>query len=68
MVGELAAACPQEGGYSCWVRRALGPFSGLQEAWLSLAGHVFDIAILPVIFVLYLSASPTFASGSRATL
>ena len=55
MVGELAAALPQEGGYYCWVRRALGPFWGFQEAWLSLAASVFDMAIYPVIFVLYLS-------------
>ena len=27
MVGELASALPEEGGYYCWVRRALGGFS-----------------------------------------
>ena len=43
MVGELAAALPEEGGYYAWVRRALGPFWGYQEAWLSLAASVFDI-------------------------
>src|ERR1700722_17374047 len=32
MVGELAAAYPDEGGYYAWVKRALGPFWGVQEA------------------------------------
>jgi amino acid transporter len=54
MVGELAAAIPQEGGYYAWVRRALGPFWGYQEAWLSLAASVFDMAIYPTLFILYL--------------
>jgi amino acid transporter len=53
MVGELAAAVPEEGGYYVWVRRALGPFWGFQEAWLSLAASVFDMAIYPTLFVLY---------------
>src|ERR1700677_303209 len=54
MVGELAAALPEEGGYYAWVRRALGPFWGYQEAWLSFAASVFDMAIYPTLFVLYL--------------
>src|SRR5258708_3555735 len=54
MVGELAAALPEEGGYYAWVRRALGPFWGFQEAWLSLAASVFDMAMYPTLFVLYL--------------
>jgi amino acid transporter len=52
MVGELAAALPEEGGFYTWVRRALGPFWGYQEAWLSLAASVFDMAIYPTLFVL----------------
>jgi len=69
MVGELASALPEEGGYYCWVRRALGPFWGFQEAWLSLAASVFDMAIYPVIFVLYLSrVAPSLTSGMRGTL
>ena len=69
MVGELAAALPEEGGYYCWVRRALGPFWGFQEAWLSLAASVFDMAIYPVIFVLYLSrVAPALTAGPRVTL
>jgi amino acid transporter len=55
MVGELAGALPQEGGYYAWVRRAMGPFWGFQEAWLSLAASVFDMAIYPMLFTLYLA-------------
>jgi amino acid transporter len=69
MVGELAAAVPEEGGYYCWVRRALGGFWGFQEAWLSMAASVFDMAIYPVIFVLYLGRiEPAWTAGSRGTL
>jgi amino acid transporter len=69
MVGELAAALPEEGGYYCWVRRALGGFWGFQEAWLSLAASVFDMAIYPVIFVLYLGRiEPAWTAGGRGTL
>jgi amino acid transporter len=69
MVGELAAAIPLEGGYYCWVRRALGGFWGFQEAWLSLAASVFDMAIYPVIFVLYLGRiEPAWTAGYRGTL
>src|SRR5271156_2386050 len=45
MVGELAAAMPVEGGYYCWVRRALGRFWGFQEAWLSLGAGGFGMGI-----------------------
>jgi amino acid transporter len=58
MVGELASAIPDEGGYYVWVRRAMGRFWGFQEAWLSLAASVFDMALYPVTFVLYLSHLP----------
>jgi amino acid transporter len=54
MIGELASAIPAEGGFYIWVRRALGPFWGYQEAWLSLSASVFDMALYPSIFVLYL--------------
>lgn len=69
MVGELASALPEEGGYYCWVRRALGGFWGFQEAWLSLAASVFDMAIYPVIFVLYLGRiEPAWTAGARGTM
>jgi len=71
MVGELASAIPDEGGYYVWVRRAMGRFWGFQEAWLSLAASVFDMALYPVTFVLYLShlpyIGPALTSGYRGT-
>ena len=55
MVSELSSAIPVDGGYYVWVTRALGPFWGFQEAWLSLASSVFDMALYPTVFVLYAS-------------
>ncbi len=64
MVGELASAIPEEGGYYAWVRRALGGFWGFQEAWLSLAASIFDMALYPVTFVTYLSrVAPQWTAG-----
>ena len=64
MIGELAAALPEEGGFYVWVRRAMGPFWGYQEAWLSLAASVFDMAIYPTLFVLYLGQLlPAWTAG-----
>jgi len=69
MVGELASALPREGGYYWWVRRALGGFWGFQEAWLSLAASIFDMAIYPTIFVLYLGRlEPAWTAGRYGTL
>lgn len=69
MIGELASALPHEGGFYVWVRRALGPFWGYQEAWLSLAASIFDMAIYPTIFVLYLGKlAPGWTAGGRAGL
>jgi amino acid transporter len=67
MIGELASAIPAEGGFYIWVRRALGPFWGYQEAWLSFAASIFDMAIYPTIFVLYLGKlAPSWTAGPRA--
>jgi amino acid transporter len=64
MIGELASALPAEGGFYVWVRRAMGPFWGYQEGWLSLSASVFDMAIYPAIFVLYLGKfSPALTAG-----
>jgi amino acid transporter len=64
MIGELASAIPAEGGFYIWVRRALGPFWGYQEGWLSLAASIFDMAIYPALFVLYLGKfSPALTAG-----
>src|ERR1700761_6977891 len=69
MVGELASSIPDEGGFYVWARRALGRFWGFQEAWLPLAASVFDMAISPTLFVLYLSRlAPSWTSGYRGTL
>jgi amino acid transporter len=65
MIGELSSALPAEGGYYAWVRRGLGNFWGFQEAWLSLAASIFDMAIYPTLFVIYLKQMvPWFAQGS----
>ncbi|HVT97752.1 MAG TPA: amino acid permease, partial [Acidobacteriaceae bacterium] len=69
MLGELASAVPAEGGFYAWVHRALGPFWGFQEAWLSLASSVFDMAIYPTTFVLYLrQLAPDLTAGHRGLL
>ncbi len=66
MIGELASAIPAEGGFYVWVRRALGPFWGYQEAWLSLSASVFDMALYPSIFALYLGRfNPALTAGPR---
>src|SRR5690348_15952860 len=66
MVGELSAALPEEGGFYVWVRRAMGPFWGFQEAWLSLVASIFDMAIYPTVFVLYLGRLwPAATAGHR---
>jgi amino acid transporter len=68
MIGELTSALPAEGGYYAWVRRGLGNFWGFQEAWLSLAASIFDMAIYPTLFVFYLKQfSPWFGAPSHAT-
>lgn len=64
MIGELASALPDEGGFYVWVRRALGPFWGYQEGWLSLSASIFDMAIYPAIFVSYLGKfAPALTAG-----
>ena len=69
MIGELSSALPFEGGYYAWVRRAMGNFWGFQEAWLSLVASIFDMAIYPTLFVLYLERMfPWFAEGHRGVM
>jgi amino acid transporter len=69
MIGELSSALPQEGGYYAWVRRAMGNFWGFQEAWLSLVASIFDMAIYPTLFVLYLTRLfPWFGQEHRGVL
>src|ERR1700742_652716 len=67
MIGELASAIPADGGFFIWVRRALGPFWGYQEGWLSLSASIFDMAIYPAISVLYLGKiNPALTAGGLA--
>ena len=69
MIGELASALPEEGGFYAWVRRGMGDFWGFQEAWLSLAASVFDMAIYPTLFVLYLTRLfPWFSVNGRGII
>ncbi len=69
MIGELSSALPAEGGYYEWVRRGLGNFWGFQEAWLSFAASIFDMAIYPTLFGFYLKQmSPWFGTGSHAVM
>lgn len=66
MVGELASAIPDTGGFYVWVQRALGRFWGFQEAWLSLAASIFDMGIYPLLFTSYLGVlAPSLVAGWR---
>ena len=69
MVSELATAIPEEGGFYVWVRRGLGPFLGYQEAWLSLTGSIFEMALYPNLFVDYLGRfAPGLVAGERGLI
>jgi len=66
MVAELASSLPCDGGYYVWVTRAMGRFWGFQEAWLSLTGSLFDMAIYPTLFVAYLGHfAPALTANGR---
>lgn len=66
MVSELATAIPEEGGFYVWVRRGMGPFFGYQEAWLTLTGSVFEMALYPNLFVDYIGRlAPGVVAGHR---
>ena len=66
MVSELATAIPEEGGFYVWVRRGLGPFMGYQEAWLSLAGSIFEMPLYPSLLTDYLGRfAPWLVAGDR---
>ena len=55
MVAELATMMPEEGGYYIWVREALGPFWGVQEAVWTISCGAALLAMFPVLFVSYLT-------------
>ena len=54
IVGELASAVPEEGGYYAWVRRAFGPFWAFQNGWCTWMYSLVDMAIYPVLLNQYL--------------
>src|ERR1700733_2419366 len=69
MVGELASAIPEEGGFYIWVTRGLGKFWGFQEVWLTMAGSFFEMALYPTLFVDYLGHfAPHLTAGYRGPL
>jgi amino acid transporter len=66
MVSELATAIPEEGGFYIWVQRGMGRFWGFQEAWLTLAGSVFEMALYPNLFIDYIGRfAPSLVAGHR---
>ena len=66
MVAELASALPEDGGFYIWAKRSMGPFWGFQEAWLSLVGSVFDMALYPTLFVSYIEHfNPALTANGR---
>jgi amino acid transporter len=68
MVSELSTALPEEGGFYVWAMRAMGPFWGFQEAWLTMVGSIFDMALYPTLFVFYISHFfPVLAAGRWPT-
>jgi amino acid transporter len=54
IVGELASAVPEEGGYYRWVRRAFGEFWAFQNGWWTWLYSLVDMAIYPVLLNTYL--------------
>jgi len=69
MVAELASTLPEEGGFYIWAKRSMGPFWGFQEAWLSLVGSIFDMAIYPTLFVSYITHfNPALTSNGKGLL
>jgi amino acid transporter len=57
-------------GWALWPGglSAEGPFWGFQEAWLSLAASIFDMALYPTLFVLYLGRVWPRMSGGHVAL
>ena len=53
----------------CGSTRGLGRFWGFQEAWLSLVGSIFDMAVYPTLFVAYLGHfAPSATAGGRGAV
>ncbi|MHB8635492.1 MAG: APC family permease [Fimbriimonadaceae bacterium] len=54
---ELASAIPEEGGYTVWVERAIGPFAAFLDAWWTWLYSLVDCAVYPALFIQYADAS-----------
>jgi len=68
MVAELSTRMPEEGGYYIWVRKTLGSFCAVQEAWWTMSYSIVLMAMFPVLFVGYLTFFvPAFASAADAS-
>ncbi len=63
MVGELASAMPEEGGFIAGCGGRWGVL-GISGGVASLAASVFDMAIYPTIFVIYLGGSIRHDGGA----
>jgi amino acid transporter len=55
MVRELQSMMPVEGSYYHWVKQAFGPLPGFLTAWMNWVMSLVDVAIYPVLAVVYLS-------------
>lgn len=56
MVLELSTAMPVAGGYYAWVKRAMGPFWGFMEGWISWMYGIVITSSFAVLFTDYLSS------------
>ncbi len=59
MVREMQSMMPVEGGYYHWVKQGygkkVGPFAGFLTGWMNWVMSLVDVAIYPVLSVVYLS-------------
>src|SRR5512137_2772424 len=55
MVRELQSMMPVEGGYYHWTKEGFGPFAGFLTGWMNWVMSLVDVAIYPVLAVVYLS-------------
>src|SRR5438067_8870269 len=66
IIGELASALPEEGGYYKWVQRAFGRFWAFQNGWWTWMYSLVDMAIYPVLFTQYLAFfAPSLPPSTR---
>jgi amino acid transporter len=66
IIGELASALPEEGGYYKWVERAFGRFWAFQNGWCTWMYSLVDMAIYPVLFNQYLAfLVPSLSTEAR---